>query len=225
MPPQNEYVILLHGLGRSDYSMKKMASYLSEKGYQTLNVDYPSTQKPIEQIATDHILPAVNELKARGAKKIHFVTHSLGGIVLRQYLQDNDLPQGSRAVMLAPPNHGSELADFLKENPIYKWIIGPSGQQVGTDETSIPNRLKPVNIDVGVITGDKDSLPVFASLFPVPNDGKVSVESAKLSEMKAFKIISCGHTFIMNRKDVMEDVDHFFQSGIFKTKDESMISR
>lgn len=217
---RNEYVILLHGLGRTRSSLGEMERYLTENGYHTINVDYPSTKKTIDAIVQDHLSPVVDECGERGAVKIHFVTHSLGGIVLRHYLQNHPLPEGSRVVMIAPPNHGSELADFLKKNVFFKWLLGPSLQELGTGPESLPNRMKPLEgIDVGVITGATDLLPIFGALFSGPNDGKVSVESAKLEGMKAFKIVPCGHTFIMNRPDVMEAVDHFFCYGIFKPED------
>lgn len=208
-------VVLLHGLGRSSRSMNKMAAYLEDQGYDTVNIDYPSTRLSIEDIVNRHITPEINALKSQGQGPIHFVTHSLGGILLRQYLQTETLPQGSRAVLLAPPNHGSELADALKPFALYKWSMGPAGQQLGTDASSIPTQLKPITMEIGVITGDRDGFPVFSHLFSGKNDGKVSVESAKLEEMKAFKVVHCGHTFIMTRKDVLKDVAHFLSTGGF----------
>ena len=103
----------------------------------------------------------------------------------------------------------------MKPFALYQWIMGPAGQQLGTDIESMPNQLKPIAMDIGVITGDRDGFPVFSHLFSGKNDGKVSVESAKLEEMKAFKIVHCGHTFIMNRDDVMKDVAHFLRTGGF----------
>ena len=209
-------VVLLHGLGRSSRSMEKVASYLEHQGYDTVNVDYPSTRLAIEDIVSRHVVPAVSRLKAQGKGPIHFVTHSLGGILLRQYLQTESLPQGSRAVLLAPPNHGSELADTLKPFLLYKWLMGPAGQQLGTDASSAPNQLKPIDMEVGIITGDRDMFPLFSPVFSGANDGKVSVKSAELQGMKDFKIIHCGHTFIMNQEEVIKDVAHFFATGRFQ---------
>ncbi len=214
----NEWVILLHGLGRTRFSMNPMARYLADKGYQTVNVSYPSTKKSIESIVEEHLVPAVAGCGEKGARKIHFVTHSMGGIVLRCYLERHNLPEGSRAVMLSPPNQGSELADFLKENVLFRWLLGPAAQQIGTGPDSLPNRMDASpGIDVGIIMGDTGIPPIFGAIFPGPNDGKVSVERAKLAGMKAFKRIPCGHTFIMNRKDVMAAADQFLRRGTFSS--------
>lgn len=211
-----EYVILLHGLGRTRFSMGPMARYLTSKGYQTVNLDYPSTQIPIETIAEEHLAPVVASCIDRGALKIHFLTHSMGGIVLRYFLERHALPEGSRAVMLSPPNHGSELADLLKKYRLFRWLLGPAAQEIGAGPDSLPNNMRvSPGIDVGIIIGDKGLAPLFGPIFPGANDGKVTIESAKLAGMKAFKVIPSGHTFIMNRKDVMAAADHFYKSGIF----------
>lgn len=217
--PVNEHVIILHGMGRTHRAMKKIEKHLENVGYQVTNLDYPSTQKPIEKIAEEDLGETVEKCLKKGATTIHFVTHSLGGIVLREYLQTKTVPGQCRAVMLAPPNNGSEIADFLKTNFLYQKIMGPAGQQLGTGPFSKPNTLKPVNIKIGIITGNKDSLPVFSFLFNGPNDGKVSVESAKLKEMADFIVLPCGHTFIMNNETVIEQIEYFLKNGAFKRSD------
>ena len=174
-------VILLHGMGDSPTSMQKIEAFLLSKGYKTLNVGYPSTSESIERIAEEHVADAVATCRLNPVDRIHFVTHSLGGIVVRQYLQAHSLPEGSRLVMLAPPNQGSEVVDYVKDFFAYKWIHGPPGQELGTTPDSTPNKLKPIDIEVGVIAGDKSLNPIFSGLIPGPDDGRVSVERAKLA--------------------------------------------
>jgi len=207
-----ESVILLHGAGRSPRSMGKMAKALSLQGYPVHNLGYPSRQTSIEG-CSDHIRKQIVQLKQ--TSKIHFVTHSLGGIIVRQYLQNHSLPEGARLVMLAPPNQGSELVDHLKEFSVYKWFHGPAGQELGTGPESTPNRLKPVDIEVGIIAGDKSYNPIFSALVPGPDDGTISIERTKLNEMKDFLIVSSTHTFIMDNREVMRQVVYFFRNGLF----------
>ncbi len=215
----NEFVILLHGMGRTKRSMRKLEKHLLSKGYKTLNPGYPSTNKSIKSIAEENIPAIVAKCRKQKASRIHFVTHSLGGIVVRQYLQTNSLPKGSRIVMMAPPNHGSEIADYLKGFFLYKWLNGPAGQELGTDKHSVPNILKPIKAEVGIITGNKNLNPLFSSLISGQDDGKVSVESAKLDGMKDFIVLPCNHTFIMKDKAVMEQVVFFLGHGKFDRKD------
>ena len=215
-PKNKEFVILLHGLGRGPGSMEKLEKDLLEKGYRILNEKYPSTKKEIDELIEEFIAPQVAQCLAAGAEKIHFVTHSLGGILLRVYLQDNDLPDESRVVMLSPPNKGSELVDTLKDWPIYEWFFGSAGQVLGTDEESLPNQLKRIDVEVGVIVGNKTFEPWFSRMIPGEDDGKVSVERARLDEMKDFLIVEESHSFIMRKKAVRDQVLFFLDKGYFE---------
>ena len=211
----SECVILLHGMGRSKLSMVPADLFLTQKGYRTINVNYPSTKGSVEELAKKYVADAVTQAKAGRCKKIHFLTHSLGGIIIRRYLQEGELPPGSRVVMLSPPNKGSEVTDALKDFFFYQWTTGPAGQELGTDSKSTPNTLAPIDLEVGVITGDRDLEPWFSNLFRGAHDGKVSVERAKLAEMTDFLVVSKTHTFIMMSAEVLTQVAHFFSRGRF----------
>jgi hypothetical protein len=125
------------------------------------------------------------------------------------------IPAGSRLVMLAPPNKGSEVTDFMKDFFIYRWIEGPAGQELGTGPESVPNRLKPIDLQLGIIAGDRSLNPVFSAIIPGPDDGKVAVERTKLEEMSDFLVISSTHTFIMRNPNVLRQVVHFLEHGRF----------
>ena len=211
----NAWVILLHGLGRYRQSMRKLEQHLKSLGYSTVNLAYPSTTKSIETIAETHLARAVQVCEAQRAEKIHFVGHSLGGIIVRQYLQRHSVPADSRLVMLSPPNQGSELVDLLMKVPLYRWITGPAGQEIGTGPESAVNRLKPVGIDVGVIAGNLSINLVFSAFLNGPDDGMVSVKSAMLPEMRDFIVVPNTHTFIMRDPLVMRQVAHFLRHGRF----------
>jgi triacylglycerol lipase len=214
--PSHEFVILLHGLGRSRFSMSRIARNLDSAGFTTLNCGYPSTRGNIEQLVDQYLAKAVADCERRNAAKIHVVTHSLGGILIRAYLQNRSLPQGSRIVMLSPPNQGSELVDCLKKFSWFEWLLGPSAVQLGTDRESLPNRLTRIPYETGVITGNVSSDPWFSRLIPVPHDGKVSVHRARLDEMADFLIVPCGHTFIMHSPITIKQILAFLQRGHFQ---------
>jgi len=208
-------VLLLHGLGRTAMSMATMARQLERDGFQVTRLAYPSTDATIEVLTRDHLAPAVEHCYQDHCRVLHMVSHSLGGILIRQYLQTQALPAGSRIVMLSPPNQGSEIADFLKSYWIYHWITGPAGQQLGTQADSVPNRLAPVDAPIGIIAGSTSWNPLFSHLIPGQDDGKVAVTHARLEEMADFLVVPAGHTFIMNDDTVIAQTIHFLRYGRF----------
>lgn len=208
-------VILLHGLARSSSSMNSIKKFLKRENYNVVNKSYPSQKYKIEQLSK-HVGSAIKICESYQAPQIYIVTHSLGGILVRQYLQDTkDKPRTKSIkaiVMLSPPNKGTKIVDAFKDHNWFKWYNGPAGAQLGTDKNSLPNKLKAIDFPVGVITGNVSSDPWFSHLFSGPNDGKVSVESAKLKEMKDFLVVPHGHTFIMNSSEVHDQIKYFFEN-------------
>lgn len=208
-------VILLHGMGRSHYSMDAMEAFLKAHDYIVVNKSYHSMQQPIEHLAAVELPIMIAECAKLNPDKINFVTHSLGGIVLREYLQNNSIPNLGRIVMLSPPNHGSPLADFFKYNPLYRIIMGPAGQQLATDRSSLPNSLPQTSsYQIGIITGSYNATGDL--FFNETSDGVVSAASAKLIGMQDFIVMPFSHSFIMQHKEVMEQVLVFLRSGKFK---------
>lgn len=199
--------------------MWALSRYLAKSGYRMVNYGYPSTRASIEQLSREHVSAAIAMCSVYSPQRLHFVTHSLGGILLRTYLQNSTLPEGSRVVMLSPPNQGSELADQLKGKRFYRWLTGPAGQQLGTGANDIPKSLGAVDAEIGIITGRKTLEPWFSRLLPGEDDGKVSVEAAKLREMKDFLVVDSSHPFIMNNRNVFEAVVSFLRYGKFGVKD------
>ncbi len=156
-----EYVVLLHGIGRTRRPMEKIEKRLQEADFKVWNERYPSTSKTIKSLTESRIAVAVAFCRRKNATKIHFVTHFMGGILVRLYRQNNRLPAGSRLVMPSPPNHGSEVVDRFRKLSAFKWLFGPAGQELRTELQSMPNQLRPVSADIGVIAGEKSSDPGF----------------------------------------------------------------
>ncbi|MBI9082599.1 MAG: alpha/beta fold hydrolase [Desulfobacterales bacterium] len=208
-------VILLHGLARTRRAMQPLADLLAAKGYAVVNLDYPSTRHPVETLVRSHLAPAVDACRKEGFRRIHFVGHSLGGILVRHYFQDRPAPPGSRMVMLGPPNKGSEVAGRLRNCFLYRKIMGPAGQQLDATPQSLPNRLQPIPLEIGIIAGTFSINPLFSHLLPGPDDGKVTVERAKLAEMKDFITLSCSHGFLVTDREAMHQTAHFLDHGAF----------
>lgn len=192
-----------------------MARALRGEGYRVWNETYPSTRLPVEAMSAPHIDAGLAACREAGGEVIHFVTHSLGGIMIRHYLQDHAIAELGHIVMLAPPNQGSEVTDYLRDKWYYRMATGPAGQQLGTDADSLPNRLGRVDASIGVIAGRRSSDPWFSSRLPGEDDGKVAVERTRLAEMRDFRVVDAGHTFIMNKPEVIGHTLHFLAKGRF----------
>lgn len=217
---RNECVVLIHGMGRTLHSLDSMQERLVAEGYHTVNLGYPSTRASIEEIVANHFPPALEQCQQLHPTTVHFVSHSLGGIVLRAYFKEARPDNMGRVVMLSPPNQGSEAADSLKDWWFYKWLNGPAGQQLTTDPSSFPNRLGPVDYPVGVITGDHYFFFDFwlSDIIPGVDDGKVSIVSSMLEGMDDFLVVPETHPFIMDDEYVQDETIHFFENGYFTHK-------
>ena len=214
-------MILLHGLARTSGSLRLLADALERAGYVVANIDYPSRAQPVEQLASDAVSAGLEACLAERATAVHFVTHSLGGILVRFYLAWNELPVLGRVVMLSPPNRGSEAADRLKDWPLYRWFNGPAGQQLVTGPEGLPGRLGKVDYPVGIITGNRYSVvdSWLADAFTGPHDGKVSVDRARVEGMTDFLVLPYSHPFIMQQEEVVLQTLHFLRHGCFRRDD------
>ena len=207
-------VILLHGLAKSDASMNKLEEAVADAGYTTVNVDYPSTDYPIEKLAGPAIAPALDQCEGHG--EINFVTHSMGGILVRQYLSQVSIDNLNRVVMLGPPNNGSEVVDKLGDFPGFHFIFGDAGMQLGTGSLSVPNKLGPANFDLGIIAGTRSINLILSQLIPDTDDGKVSVQSTKLEGMNDHLEMPVTHVFMMKNDQVIAQVIHYLRHGTFQ---------
>lgn len=211
-----ECVIVLHGLARTSKAMEKLARSLEASGYQVVNIDYPSRKKPIEELAPLAVNNGLDACRLHSLGKIHFVAHSMGGILVRYYLENKAIPELGHVVMLAPPNQGSEVVDKLAKIPGFKWFNGPAGLQLGTDQHSVPLKLGPVNYSLGVIAGTKTFNPLLSQFLPNPDDGKVSLARTKVAGMTDFLSVAVSHPFIMRDSEVIDQVHIYLNSGSFK---------
>jgi triacylglycerol lipase len=218
----SECVVLLHGLARSSSSLAKMQEAIEEEGYATANIDYPSRDHTIEELADIAVEDGLSECRSNeNIEKIHFVTHSLGGILVRQYLSINSIDELGRVVMLGPPNRGSDAVDDLEGLPGFDWLNGPAGRQLGKGEDSVPLSLGPANFELGVIAGDRSIDPITSAVLEDPDDGRVSVADTKIEGMNDFVLVHHSHAFMMRMQKPIALTIAFLRDGSFGVEPES----
>jgi triacylglycerol lipase len=212
-PAPREVVVLVHGFGRTDRAMRPLAKRLEAAGYEVRALRYDSTGKPPAALVAD--LDAELARCCAAAERIDFVTHSLGSILLRAELAEHPLPNLGRVVMLAPPNHGSELADWVRGSEMLRALAGPTAIELGTDSASLPNRLPAASFEVGVIAGTDSLNPIGSHMIPGEDDGTVSVASARLEGMSDFLVLPVSHTMTLLSREVADQTLAFLRTGRF----------
>jgi len=218
---KGDYVVLIHALVKCSWGMYKLEKSLASEGYEVINPSYLTRKYNIEDLAQKFLEKTLRKFCTDPKKKIHFVTHSLGAIIVRKYLETNSRLNIGRIVMIAPPNRGSEFADFLKSNfftkKLYKIIFGPVGLQLGARKNSYVNtRLeKTIKYETGVIAGNYCLNPFAPFFIKGANDGLVSVSSTKIKGMKDHITLPCGHKFIISSEECLNQVSYFLNYGHF----------
>ena len=211
-----EVVVVLHGLWRSVRAMQPMVKHLSDSGYTTVNIPYASFRYDLDEMVS----LVMNEIQPwlEQERKIHFVTHSLGGVVVKrllELLEVSAIEKIGRVVMLAPPHKGSEIVDWIRNSPLrlFKGVLGPAGEFLSSKWMGNQSEEFRAGVEGAVIMGEKSSLPFFRKLLDASNDGVVSVNNGRLQGIKEFKVVDADHTFISSNRGVMKLVSEFLLYG------------
>ena len=212
-------VILLHGLWRTEYSMKYLEWGLREMEVEVVNLTDPSLSHPIEELAVMAVEEGLAGCRDLGLQRIHFVTHSLGGILVRQYLRYRGIAGLHRVVMLGPPSQGSQVADFVDGIDILEPITPRAVEQLGTGADSIPLRLGPADFELGIIAGTANRRGMLPGVPEQPGDGTVTVAETIVPGMLDFLELPVSHTFMMWDRRVLHQVAHFLEQGYFDRRD------
>jgi pimeloyl-ACP methyl ester carboxylesterase len=209
-------VVLLHGISRTARSFGKMETALVGAGFMTLNLDYASRRKPLAALAED-IHPDIERFVQDIDGAIHFVGHSMGGLLARVYLANYRPHHPGRVVMLGTPNSGSEIADGLKNFPLYRAFFGPAGQQLGTERDAVTHALLPaIDYPVGIIAGNRSVDPLAGIFLARPHDGRVSVANTKLDGMADHIVVPTAHPFLPRNAVVIAQTLAFLRDGRFR---------
>lgn len=211
-----ETVVLLHGVALSDWTMRPLARALHDAGYRTVNLAYPSRTMPIEAIAREYLPKQLHAHGVAQAPRLHFVTHSMGSLVVRLLLAEQRPANLGRVVMLGPPNHGSAAADRVRDHRLIRRLMGRNLPALSSDAAGIAQRLPAADFDLGIIAGSSRINPLFDSSLGGVHDGVVTVESAKLDGMRDFIVLPHSHTIMLWRRTVKQQVLHFLREGRFQ---------
>lgn len=213
-------VVLLHGLWRTELSMMALEWALEDAGYTVANVTYPSLLYPIQELAQMAVEAGVEECREQGFSQVHFVTHSLGGILVRQYLETGEIAGLRRVVMMGPPNQGSQLADFVHSLEMLRPLEPQAIAQLTTGEESVPLQLGPVDFELGVIAGNVNRRPPLPGIPDEASDGTVAVAETVVPGMVDFVELPASHTFMMWNPDVLAQVLYFLEHGHFDHREQ-----
>lgn len=213
LPGEGEAVVLVHGLGRTRASMAVLAQRLEWAGYRVESVGYDSRRDSFaEQVAT---LAAAAERCCADEPVVHFVGHSLGGLIIRGYLGQNRPAGLGRVVLLTPPNQGSHFVEWLGDVPGADEALGTVGTTLGTDSTDLPATLPPPDYEMGIIAGNRSVQPIGPLAIPGPDDGIVSVEQTRVEGVPVL-VLPRSHYLIMNSRHAADAVIRFLRTGSFE---------
>ena len=213
-PRSKHAVFLVHGLFRSKDSFRKMATALRRRGYDVESITYPSTRQSLREHA-DQLQRILANLE--DYEEVSFVTHSLGGIVVRDLLA-REAPwkkkiKVRRLVMLGPPNRGSVVAEVLEDWLPYRVVAGEAALQLTPAGV---NKIPPPACTFGIIAGGTGTDIGLNPGLPGDNDGTVLVESTRLDSADDFLVVRCLHSFLMNSDEAIEATARFLKTGKFR---------
>ncbi|MBN1477041.1 alpha/beta fold hydrolase [Candidatus Sumerlaeota bacterium] len=211
-PQSDRVVILVHGILSWRGVWGSMIEALRRGGYEPVAINYPSTRAGIE----DHVEQLARVIaNLADHEELHFVTHSMGGLIVRRLLAD--FPEISeetgRVVMIATPNNGAVTADLVRDLFAFHLVFGPAGRQLVTGINSFVHGLPVPDCEFAVIAGSGGKSRGINPLLSGDNDGVVEAESARLEGMSDFLLVPHGHNTIMRATEVVEATVRFLRTG------------
>ncbi len=207
-------ILLIHGLAENSRWMSFFELSLRAAGYDAAAIDYPSTSYSMEELMEQHIKPFIDTHK--DAESLHFVTHSMGGILLHHFLSKYNLPNRGRVVMLTPGFNGSPTITVLSHFPWFENILGQAGMQSADNEYCFSRNLPPVeDYEVGIVAGNLALDPISWFAIEAPNDGKTSIEGTKIDGMKDHIVLPVSHDTVLASPIALYQTLYFLEHGYF----------
>ena len=214
LPPMaGKVVVMIHGIVRSSGCFRAMEPELQQAGFTTLGFDYPSTRVSIPDCA-GYLRQFLESLE--GVEEIHFVVHSMGGLVVRAYLMGAPDPRIRRMVMLGVPNLGARMANHVKDLMLFKAIYGPAGQQLVEEAAGLIPTLPTPEFEFAVIAGARGTPGGFNPLIPGDDDGTVSVSATRLPGAADFMTVPVLHSFLMSDPATIAASRRFLETGALR---------
>jgi len=215
-----EVVVLLHGSCGSNKNMECIADSMRILGYHIYSMEFNSSLNNSTDAAKT-LSPRVKYISSRH-KKIHFIAHSMGGLIVRKILSEINLKNVDKVIQIATPNHGSELATFFKGNWLYKKIYGKAwgdfiigGKFLKSLNEPHVSAVGATNYELGSIAGNSSHFLLNFFFKSKDNDRRVSVSSTKLEGMKDHIIINANHRNIIKSKETILQIKSFLLDGKF----------
>ncbi|WP_455379884.1 esterase/lipase family protein [Acidihalobacter prosperus] len=206
-----EAVITLHGLWMTGLEMSVLRSRLQQQGYAVYPFHYPSVRRsPRENAQT--LRRFVEDIDA---EVVHFVAHSLGGIVVLHLFDLFPLQRPGRAVFLGTPLNGSQAARHVAHWPLIgRFILGAS--LVGGLQGSVPTWH--AGRELGMVSGIGNSIGIghlFGGPLPQPHDGTVAFRETQAPYVSSYLEVHSGHFGLLFRKEIAESIGGFLREGTF----------
>lgn len=214
-----ETVVLLHGVGLAPWAMRSLERRLLKEGYRVLNIGYPSRTVPLDELAGLWLPTRLSDDAIVSAPRMHFVTHSMGSLLVRHLMEHARPPNTGRVVMIAPPNQGSALADAGRPKWLVRWLVGVNLKALGKSDDAFWHDLpQRVDYPVGVIAGTGAGNPLGRNL-PKPHDGTVTVADTRIEGSADSVELPWSHTGILFHRRTADEVVHFLRHGKFLHQD------
>lgn len=210
-----ETVVLLHGVALAPWAMRSLERRLKKEGYRVLNIGYPSRTVPLDELAGLWLPTRLSDDAIVSAPRMHFVTHSMGSLLVRHLMEHSRPPNTGRVVMIAPPNQGSALADEGRPKWLVRWLVGVNLKALGKSDDAFWHDLpQRVDYPVGVIAGTGAGNPLGRNL-PKPHDGTVTVADTRIEGSADSVELPWSHTGILFHRRTADEVVHFLRHGKF----------
>ncbi|MCH2174619.1 MAG: alpha/beta fold hydrolase [Lentisphaeria bacterium] len=211
---KGEQVVLVHGFLSLGAAMKPMGRSLRNAGYEVYTVSYPTHSLTPREVV-EYVSNQINALPIKDDEPVHFVAHSMGGIILRKYLEDTPHNNLGKVVMVGTPNRGIPLLSELDDYSFYHLLLGPTAINLGIDSEDFPNQLSSPYYPLGVIAGTKSRIPFSNSLLGETNDGVVPVSRVRFLGMTDYMEVPVTHQQQRKHPLVIKEVKYFLEKGYF----------